>query len=392
MAAFKRKIFYLSGFDPRGARFYHQLHAEQAELFNRNAGTQISVGKRRREPPNSAAWTVTEARDDVETDYVFLGWDDVVRTHWVKNPIALLKRSVAAYWNFTRLLDWPIVRTFPFGVRFAFYYPGVSTILLPILFGILLWLPAAAWLGWRWGLLAAGLIGLAVALFVVRKIQGFWLLRFIIFNDTLAGDRLPADVDERMAAFADQIRASFDEPWDEILFVTHSNGSIMAVPIMERLLQAGAIPDHFSLVTLGSCIALIGNRKDSKRFHALLETVGQGDFRWLDIGSITDGACIAGIDPCISCARPALVQILRSRQLSGAPAQQVRDAFRLSADLRPGIAPRLYRDRFGRPAARPVDRGVQGGKQCLTRPIARRCSRRPTPFRTRARHRWSSAS
>jgi hypothetical protein len=314
MPAFKRKIFYLSGFDPRGARFYHQLFAEQAELFNRTAGAAIEVGRRRREPPHSTAWTITDEAAGVETDYLFLGWDDVVRAHWVKNPLALLRRSMTAYWNFTRLLDWPIVKTFPFGVRFAFYYPGVSTILLPILFGVLLWLPLAAWLGWRWGLLAAAVIGIAVAMFVIRKIQGFWLLRFIIFNDTLAEDRLPTDVDERMAEFAGQIGRSFEEDWDEILFVTHSNGSIMAVPIMERLLAAGggALPDRFHLVTLGSCIALIGNRKDSKRFHGLLETVGQGDFHWLDIGSITDGACIAGIDPCISCAQPRRARLFQS--------------------------------------------------------------------------------
>ena len=317
MPAFKRKIFYLSGFDPRGARYYHQLFAEQAEAYDRVAGSAISVGKRRRAPPHSVAWTISdkgEGRPEVETDYVFLGWDDVVRTHWVKNPLALLKRSVAAYWNFTRLLDWPIVKSFPFGVRFAFYYPGVSTILLPILFGILLWLPFAALLGWRWGLAAAALIGVAVAMFVVKKIQGFWLLRFIIFNDTLAGDRLPADVDARLEEFAGQIRASFAEDWDEILFVTHSNGSIMAVPIMARLLAecGNSLPGRFSLVTLGSCIALIGNRKDSKRFHGLLEQVGQGDFRWLDIGSVTDGACIAGIDPCISCARPRRARLFQT--------------------------------------------------------------------------------
>jgi len=314
MPAFKRKIFYLSGFDPRGARFYHQLYAEQAALFNRTADRQVTIGKRRREPPYSTAWTIADEGQDSETDYVFLGWDDVVRAHWVKNPLTLLRRSVAAYWNFTRLLDWPIVRTFPFGVRFAFYYPGISTIVLPILFGVLLWLPFAALLGWRWGLAAAAAIGLAVALFVVRKIQGFWLLRFIIFNDTLAADRLPADVEQRMTAFSDQILASFEEGWDEILLVTHSNGSIMAIPIMARLIEArgGALPAHFSLVTLGSCIALIGNRKDSQRFHALLEAVGQGDFRWLDIGSITDGACIAGIDPCISCAQPRRARLFQT--------------------------------------------------------------------------------
>ena len=314
MPAFKRKIFYLSGFDPRGARFYHQLYAEQAEAFNATTGARIEVGKRRRAQSHSTAWTIADKRAGSQTEYEFLGWDDVVRAHWVKNPLALLKRSVMAYWNFTRLLDWPVVRTFPFGVRFAFYYPGISTILLPILFGIMLALPLGAMLGWRWGLLAAAVIGVAVAMFVVKKIQGFWLLRFIIFNDTLAGDRLPADVDERMNAFADQIRASFDEDWDEILFVTHSNGSIMAVPIIARLLDqsGGALPARFSLVTLGSCIALIGNRKDSRRFHGLLETVGQGDFRWLDIGSITDGACIAGIDPCVSCALPRRARLFQT--------------------------------------------------------------------------------
>lgn len=314
MPAFKRKIFYLSGFDPRGARFYHQLFAEQAEAYGRTTGRPLEIGKRRRLPPHSTGWTVEDSQAGVETDYVFLGWDDVVRTHWAKNPLALLKRSVTAYWNFTRLLDWPIVKNFPFGVKFAFYYPGISTILLPILFGIILTLPLGALLGWRWGLAAAAAIGAAVAMFVVKKIQGFWLLRFIIFNDTLAKDRLPADVDDRMAAFADQIQAAFDEDWDEILFVTHSNGSIMAVPIVARLLERcdNRLPDRFSLVTLGSCIALIGNRKDSKRFHALLESVGQGDFRWLDIGSITDGACIAGVDPCISCAQPRKARLFQT--------------------------------------------------------------------------------
>ncbi|MET0375320.1 MAG: hypothetical protein ABW128_13825 [Rhizorhabdus sp.] len=314
MPAFKRKIFYLSGFDPRGARFYHQLFTEQAEAFNRVAGRAVTVGKRRREPPHANAWTIEDKSADTRTDYVFLDWDDVVRAHWVKNPLGLLGKSIRAYWNFTTRVDWSTVLTFPRGVRFAFYYPGVSTILLPLLFGLMLAIPFVALLGWGWGLAASAVTGLAIAAWVIRKIQAFWLLRFIIFNDTLGSDRLPADVDTRMAAFADQIRASFAEDWDEILFVTHSNGSIMAVPIMARLIEAcgGDIPDHFSLVTLGSCIALIGVRRDSRRFHALLEQVGQGDFRWLDIGSITDGACIAGIDPCVRCAEPRRARLFQT--------------------------------------------------------------------------------
>lgn len=306
MPAFKRKIFYLSGFDPRGARFYQQLYAEQAAIFGAAAGRKIEVGDRRR-APQGAVWSVRDADADTQVDYAFLNWDDVVRAHWVKNPLGLLGHSIKAYWNFTRRVDWSIVHKFPWGVKIAFYYPGISTILLPILFGLLLAVPLVAFLGWGWGLLAAIVAGFAIAMGVVKKIQGFWLLRFIIFNDKLASE-FPADVEDRMAAFADAIRASFAEDWDEILFVTHSNGSILAMPIMARLLEAcgGALPERFSLLTLGSSIPLIGARRDSHRFRAWLDVVAKGDFRWLDVNSITDGACIAGIDPCIGGpARPA---------------------------------------------------------------------------------------
>ena len=38
MSGYKRKIFYLSGFDPRGARFYHQMFGEQADRFCATTG------------------------------------------------------------------------------------------------------------------------------------------------------------------------------------------------------------------------------------------------------------------------------------------------------------------------------------------------------------------
>ena len=306
MPAFKRKIFYLSGFDPRGARFYQQLLAEQAPLFNAMSGRRVEVGNRKKLPPHSARWTVTDTDPDAETDYVFLGWDDVVRDHWVKNPLGLLCRSAIAYIHFTARVDWRLVNQFHRGVRFAFYYPGVSTILLPLLFALALFVPAIALLGWGWGTALAILAGAGIGFWVTKKIQAFWLLRFIIFNDTLANDRLDPKIEARMREFAEMIDAALDEDWDEVLFVTHSNGSILAIPTVAHLLErrGGRLPESFSLITLGSCIPLIGARKDSHRFQALLDTVGAGDFRWLDIGSITDGACIAMIDPCISNAAP----------------------------------------------------------------------------------------
>ena len=311
MTAFKRKIFYLSGFDPRGARFYHQLYSEQAETYARNSGHSVAVGERARAGKGNNRWTISDATSDAETDLIFLGWDDVIRAHWVKNPLRLLGRSLASYWRFTRGMDWAQTLRFPRGSLIAFYYPGASAILLPLLFGLALWLLFSFLLDFPWDVAAAIVTAIGVAAIIIRKIESFWLLRFIIFNDSLAsGDPDPA-IEQRLDEMAAAIQAALSESNDELLFVTHSNGSIMAVPIMARLLamNGGKMPPHFALMTLGSCIPLIGCRRDSKRFHGQLEILAKADFLWLDLGSITDGACIALIDPCGSCAtdeRPTL--------------------------------------------------------------------------------------
>ena len=311
MTAFKRKIFYLSGFDPRGARFYHQLYSEQAEIYTANGGHAVSVGERERTGKGNSRWTIQDTASDAETELIFLGWDDVIRSHWVKNPLTLLGRSLCAYWHFTRNMNWDRTWRFPRGSLIAFYYPGASAILLPVLFGLILWLLFGFLLDFPWDIAAAAITAIAVAAVIVRKIESFWLLRFIIFNDSLARSDADPTIEQRLDEMAATIHAALGEPVDELLFVTHSNGSIMAVPIMARLLElnGGHMPRNFALMTLGSCIPLIGCRRDSARFHSKLETLAKGDFLWLDIGSITDGACIALIDPCGSCqtdARPNL--------------------------------------------------------------------------------------
>jgi hypothetical protein len=311
MAAFKRKIFYLSGFDPRGARFYHQLYTEQADIYSRNSGHSVTVGNRERAEKGNNRWAISDESADAQTEMLFLGWDDVIRAHWVKNPMRLLARSLTSYWRFTRGMDWAQTWRFPRGSLIAFYYPGASAILLPLLFGLILWLGFGLLLDFPWDIAAAIVTAIGVAAIIVRKIESFWLLRFIIFNDSLASGKPDAAIEQRLDEMAATINAALTEPNDELLFITHSNGSIMAVPIMARLLamNGGKMPPNFALMTLGSCIPLIGCRRDSTRFHAQLETLAKGDFVWLDLGSITDGACIALIDPCGSCAtdaRPAL--------------------------------------------------------------------------------------
>jgi hypothetical protein len=136
----------------------------------------------------------------------------------------------------------------------------------------------------------------------VERSNGLWLLRFILFNDLLARGRTDATLAARLDEFAATISASLAEDWDEVLLVTHSNGSILAMPVIARLLelQQGELPDHFSLVTLGGSIPLVGFRRDAGAFHVDLDRVATANFRWLDLGSITDGASIPLVNPCLT--------------------------------------------------------------------------------------------
>ena len=303
MGGFKRKIFYLSGFDPRGARFYHQLHAEQAALYAQRSDREIVVGDRKRSADGNNGWTIEDRTAGAGGELLFLGWDDVIRRYWIRNPARLLWGALASTLAFTLAMDWRHGRTFPKGSLIAFYYPALSTVILPILLVAALWLLA--------GPLVGIVAGLGLTALVVRSVKSLWMLRFIIFNDRLSSDNPDPLIEARLDSMANAIAAALDDVHDEVLFVTHSNGAVLAVPLMARLLErhGGQMPESFALMTLGSCIPLVGCRKDALRFRAQLETVAKGEFLWLDVGSLTDGASIPLVDPCISCAtthRPTL--------------------------------------------------------------------------------------
>ena len=290
---FRRKIFYLAGFDPRGGRFYHQLLADEVQR------TGLAISPRQRAGDN-IGWTVTGA--DIHAEHIFLMWDDIVRANWPKGPLAVLRRTLTAYQGFIGGFDWTLVRRAPKACRTTLFYPGVSLFLVPLA----VMLVASGLLGlllppWT-ALLGAALVAGAASLVILRRMHSLWLLRFIMFNDMLARHAPTGDLAARITAFADSIAKDLNTgDADEVLFVTHSNGSILAVPIMADLMarRGGAFPANFALVTLGNCIPLIAARRDATWFHAALDQLAAGGFRWLDIGSLTDGACVPLVPPCL---------------------------------------------------------------------------------------------
>ncbi len=208
MPTFKRKIFYLSGFDPRGARWYHQLYTEQAALYGAAVGHQIKVSDRTKAERGSSRWTIEDTATGALGDLTFLGWDDVIRRHWIRNPLKLLWGSLASTLAFTWHMDWSQGRHFPKGSLLAFYYPGLSVFLLPLLLTLLF--------AFALGPLAGVFVALAATWITIRRLRSLWLLRFIIFNDGLSAAKVDPGLEKRLDEMADAIHVALEESWDEL--------------------------------------------------------------------------------------------------------------------------------------------------------------------------------
>ena len=299
MAPFKRKVLYLSGFDPRGERFYRGLLAGEVAAHNgaNDADAAIHLAPHKRVGADWL-WQIHDAAGVTQTDIRFLVWDDLVRKAWVKGAVALLRHTLASYARMVRWNNWRAAGVMRRGNWFTVYFPGISLIGLPVLVGALVWLLAAVAGagGWAPCLALAGLIGAAaLGPRLLRRWQSHWLLRFVIFNDWFAAGEMARDLDSLLDHWADAIDAALAEGVDEVLLVSHSNGTILSIPLMARLLarHGGRMPDRFTLVTVGACIQLASLRRDATDFHAAAREVAAGEFQWLDIGALTDGACIA---------------------------------------------------------------------------------------------------
>ena len=128
-----RTVFYLSGFDPNGARWYQKLYREEARKQAQVSGMKLDVGRWQDAGAHCISWEIgaEENGQKTETRYNFLCWDDIVRSHWppagwtthtlaFSNPYNFLRRGVLA--NVYRTA-WP---TFLCGILPTIFFAGAA--------------------------------------------------------------------------------------------------------------------------------------------------------------------------------------------------------------------------------------------------------------------------
>jgi hypothetical protein len=311
----RRCVFYVSGFDPKGARHYHGLYRDESARQAPVSGFAAQVGPRRKLEDGNSAWPVRAMDDgvEVETHYEFMRWDDVVSRHWPRYTWQLWRDVVTTtlfnlrhgtLWEMYQL-SWP-----PALALFVPFLLMLGVVLgIPVLGGLGGW---AAWEAldnvWAGGIAAA--VATAAVIWIGLALEArysmYWMMRSYAFTARQAQGRTPdleARLDQQAARLAQRLAEAQD---DEVLVVGHSSGAIMAAAIVARALRLrpdrAAAQPVLSLLTLGQWIPLLGLLPQATSFRQeLAELATAPGLDWIDFSAPPDGCCFALTDPIGSC-------------------------------------------------------------------------------------------
>lgn len=314
----RRHVFFLSGFDPKGASHYHALYKTQAQKQAAVNGMDIHVGPRLRVANGNSTWTIDAVAPDAkrcETTYEFSRWDDIVRRHWPRSTWRLLLDSVLAYALMLSSGEIPTVWQLARKTLVSLFYPlvvlgGAMVLSTGLSVGVAIALHGSG-VSWHAALTTAMLLlilGLWSTQQLEAKLNTSWLVRIFSFAGKQAYGKLP-ELEARLDDLAEQLKNKRRlNDVDEILVVGFSVGSILAVSLLARALceadadEPGVRHPSLSLLTLGHCIPMLGLLPQAVAFRKEIGTLAQNkNLRWMDFSSRTDWGSFALVDPVEAC-------------------------------------------------------------------------------------------
>ena len=302
----RRRLHYFSGFDPRGPAYYHRLCREEAAKPQPD-GAVLAVGPRQKLSPHVHRWTVqwqaADGGEPVQTEHVFMGWDDIVRTHWSRNPLRVAREFCQGYLHLFRHVGLArLSRMYPP----VFHATALPLLLaaLPALLALALW--AAA--GWQAALGALVLGGLAWV-FAARAGLG-WLVRIGIFFYRMGSGPI-AGLDARTRDWLELVIArQSQDPVDEVLLVGHSVGTLVMVDAVDALLrdprwQALQTGRPTLMLTLGHSIPMVAMAPAAEGFRRAVERLSRHPaLCWWDVTARIDPLCFYNLHPLVGSGVP----------------------------------------------------------------------------------------
>lgn len=312
MSNVKKRVYFLGGFDPRGAAYYHRLFREEARKGAKLSGVQITTGKRNSLSKLVNQWQVESVWGErkFSIDYRFLNWDDLIRQYWVRNTWLLIFKAIPMYCSHVKSGLFKKFRMAGKGPYLFSIYPllfisiATASILLAAMLVYFLVQPLFN------NVLLSVVLAIGVASVITKfadkmgeKMGVWWVLQSFVFTSLWAEKPL-ADVEQRNDDFADQIiQDQLASPVDEILLIGHCSGTMMSVEVMDKIIsrQQESLKDKLTFITLGQIIPYLSYVTTATHFHKSLQNVANDNtYPWFDMGARADPLCFQQVNPAIA--------------------------------------------------------------------------------------------
>jgi hypothetical protein len=311
---FRRKVFYIPGFDPFPARRYRELYRRESSKQAQISGYKIGLSPLHVE--NGFGWHVQGCFEGkyTETEFEVLSWSDIVRASMQNTRLGLYVLLVKTAWIYVSTGALRQLMKLRVGPIIAALYPPFVLILQALLaFGFgsiaallsssILGLVGVSWPNWViWGICGTVFCGGIVAAFKVAsylepKLYAQYLMQDFTFSAAEYG-ATPKMLEPRMEAFSEKIFKATSKGYDEVLIVGHSSGAYLAVSVLARVLAMGKPVTKLGFLSLGQVVPMVSFLPKADRLRRDLHSLSASpDLTWVDVSALGDGCCFALCDP-----------------------------------------------------------------------------------------------
>lgn len=298
---FRRRVFYIPGYDPFHPRRYRELYRKEGAAQAAISGYELALEPKAGKGPHG--WRVTGRMDGAQTtaDVEVLVWSDIVRASMGKGIAATYLQLIRTAWAYIGSGALFRLMRLRKGPMIAALYP-VGMLLAQMAVAVLVGSGAGMWLPW-WAGVPMGL-GIGYAVLRWFRAQDHRLFAYYLMHDyaysAQSGGANPPELEMRMAQFGATIRGALTADCDEVLVVGHSSGAHLAVSILSDMVRAGLPADRpaLALLSLGQVVPMVSFLPDAKQLRADLHFLSQQDeLIWVDVTAPGDGCAFALCDP-----------------------------------------------------------------------------------------------
>ena len=309
---FRRRVFYIPGYDPFHPRRYRELYRTEAAAQAGISGYDLTLTPKTTAGPYGWHVNARIGGAAAVADVEVLVWADLVKSSMTRGIWGTYGQMLRTAWIYIGSGALFALMRLRKGPMIAALYPVV------FLLGQLALALLAGWgvgrlvgqAHWALGAVAGGAMVWALLDLFRRwdnKVFAYYLMHDYAYSAQFGGAN-PPELEVRMAAFRVQIGAALAAGYDEVLVVGHSSGAHLAVSILADLIRGGVqtgVPLGF--LSLGQVVPMVSFLPKAGRLRADLAYICQrAEVTWVDVTAPGDGCAFALCDPvCVTGVAPA---------------------------------------------------------------------------------------